>query len=126
MMAMRESEMSTAPPEWQYSHHSYEFANGFFMGMVGAEAEEGAVGFTTNTTTNPVNFDEKVKLKERYVVPVFGMLVLHGQTEWMMMLDCTLRVITQVPYPEDQTNLPNRLYVLSTYMQLNPGRNSGE
>ena len=53
-MAMRESEMSTAPPEWQYSHHSYEFTNGFFMGMVGAEAEQGAVGFTTNTTVNPV------------------------------------------------------------------------
>ena len=57
--AMRESEMSTAPPEWQYSCHSYEFANGFFMGMVGTKAEEGAVGFTTNTAVNPVNLDER-------------------------------------------------------------------
>ena len=53
-----------APPEWQYSHRSYEFANGFFMGMVGAEIKEAAVGFATNTTINPVNLDEKVKLKE--------------------------------------------------------------
>ena len=55
---------------------------------------------------------------------MFGMLVLHGQTEWMMMLDHTLWVIMQAPYPEDQANLPNRLYVLSTYTQLNPGSHS--
>ena len=48
------------------------------MGMVGAEVKEGAVGFTTNTAINPVNLDERVKLKERFVVPVFGTLVLHG------------------------------------------------
>ena len=40
------------------------------------------------------------------------------------MLDSTLRIITQAPYPEDQANLPNRLYVLSTYMQLNRGSRS--
>ena len=90
MMAMRESEISTAPPEWQYSYHSYEFTNGFFMGMVGAEAKQGAVGFTTNTTINPVNLDEKIKLKERFIVPAFGMLVLHGRTKQTMMLDGTL------------------------------------
>ena len=87
MMAMRESEMLTAPPEWQYSHRSYEFTNGFFMGMVGVEAEEGAVGFATNTAVNPVNLDEKIKLKEQFAIPVFGTLVLYGQTERMMMLD---------------------------------------
>ena len=64
IMVMRESEMSTAPPEWQYSHCSYEFTNGFFMGMVGAEAKGGAVGFATNTAVNPVNLDERIKLKE--------------------------------------------------------------
>ena len=120
VMAMRELEMLTAPPKCQYSHHSYEFTNGFFMGMVGVEAEEGAVGFSTNTTVNPVNLNEKIKLKERFVVPVFGTLVLHGQTEQMIMLDHTLRVITQAPYTEDQANLPNGLHVLSTYTQLNP------
>ena len=48
------------------------------MGMVGVEAKEGAVGFATNTAVNPVNLDKKIKLKERFVIPVFGMLVLHG------------------------------------------------
>ena len=121
MMAMRESGMSMAPPEWQYSHCSYKFANGFFLGMVGAESEEGAVGFATNTAVNPANLDEKIKLKDGFVVPVFGTLVLHGQTEQMMMLTCTLWVITQAPYPEDQVNLPNRLFMLSMYTQLNLG-----
>ena len=70
---------------------------------------------------SPTNLDEKIKLKDGFAVPVFGTLVLHGQTEWMMMLDHTLQVITQALYPEDQANLPNGLYVLSTYTQLNPG-----
>ena len=121
VMVMRESEMSTAPPEWQYSQCSYKFANRFFMGMVGAESGEGAVGFATNTAISPTNLDEKIRLKDGFAVPMFGTLVLHGQTERMMRLDRTLWVITQAPYPEDQANLPNGLYVLSTYTQLNPG-----
>ena len=77
-MAMRESEMSTTPPEWQYFHRSYKFANGFFMGMAGVEDEEGAIGFATKTAVNPADLDEKIKLKDRFVVPAFGTLVLHG------------------------------------------------
>ena len=91
------------------------------MGMVGTESEEGAIGFATNTAISPTNLDEKIRLKDGFAVPAFGTLVLHGQTEWTMMLDHTLRVITQAPYPEDQAKLPNRLYMLSTYTQLNPG-----
>ena len=68
-MAMTESEMSTVPLKWQYSFCSYELANGFFMGMVGAEAEEGAVGFATNTAVNPVNLNKKIQLKEQFVIP---------------------------------------------------------
>ena len=79
--------MSTAPPKWQYSRHSYKFANGFFMGMVGAEAKEGAIGSATNMAVNPVNLDERIQLKERFIVPAFGTLVLQGRTEQMMMLD---------------------------------------
>ena len=82
--------MSTAPPVWQYSYCSYKFANGFFMGMVGTEAKEGVVGFTTNTAINAANLNKRIKLKEQFVVPAFGTLVLHGQTKCMMMLDHTL------------------------------------
>ena len=80
-MAMRESEMTTVPPEWQYSCCSYEFTNGFLMGMVGAAVEEGAMACAMNTAINPSDLDEKVKLQERFIVPVFGTLVLQGQTE---------------------------------------------
>ena len=58
-MVMRESEMTIAPPEWQYSRRSYEFANGIFMGMVSAGTEEGATACATNTAVNPSNLDEK-------------------------------------------------------------------
>ena len=89
--------------------------------MIGAESEEGAVGFAINTAVNPANLDKKITLKDGFVISAFGMLVLPRQKERMMMLDCTLWVITQAPYPEDQVNLPNGLFVLSTYTQLNPG-----
>ena len=81
VMVMRESEKLMAPPEWQYSCHSYKCANSFLMGMVGAEAEEGAVGFAINTDVNPANLNERIKSKEWFVVPAFGTLVLHRQTE---------------------------------------------
>ena len=91
------------------------------MGMVGAALEEeGAMAFATNSTVNPSELDKKVKLKEKFLIPAFGTLILQGRTEQMMMLDHVLRVITQAPYPEDEANLPNGLYVLSTYTQLNP------
>ena len=62
VMAMRESEMSTAPQEWQY--HSYKFANGFFMGMMGTTVAEGETACATNTAINPSELDERVKLRE--------------------------------------------------------------
>ena len=59
VMAMWETEMHTAPPEWQYSHCSYEFASRFFVGMVGATLEEeGATVSTTNTAINPLELDQ--------------------------------------------------------------------
>ena len=84
--------------------------------MVGVEAEEGAVGFAMNTAVNPVNLNKKIKLKEWFV-----MLVLHGQTEWMMMLDCTLRVITQAPYPEDQAKPAQRVVCIKHLHPVEPG-----
>ena len=91
------------------------------MGMVGAALEEeGATAIATNTAVNPSELDEKVKLKEKFFVPAFGTLILQGRMEQTMMLDHVLRVITQAPYPEDEANLPNGLYILSTYTQLNP------
>ena len=91
------------------------------MGMVGAALEEeGATALATNTAVDPSELDEKVRLKERFIIPAFGTLVLQGWAEQTMMLDHVLRVITQAPYPEDAANLPNGLYVLSTYTQLNP------
>ena len=71
-MAMRETEMHMTPPEWQYSQWSYEFANGFFMGMVRAALEEeGATALATNTAVDPSELDEKVGLKERFIIPAF-------------------------------------------------------
>ena len=95
VMAMRESEMSMAPPEWQYSCHSYEFASGFFMGTVGAESEEGAIGFATNTAVNPANLDENIKLKDGFVVPH----IWYAGTSWMDRTDDDARPHTTSHHP---------------------------
>ena len=36
------------------------------MGMVGAESEEGTIGFATNMAISPTNLDEKIKV-ERWI-----------------------------------------------------------
>ena len=79
VMSMKEGEMEKAPPEWHYSHRSYEIANSLFMGMVGApyEDEESMLRLPTNTAQNPATLDEKVKLKSKFTIPAFGTLIVH-------------------------------------------------
>ena len=121
-MAMQETELHTARPpgmailkaELRVCQWILHGNGGCCVGGAGCDCE------CHQHAINPTELDENVKLKERFIVPAFGTLVLQGQTEQTMMLDHVLRIITQAPYPEDEANLPNGLYVLSTYTQLNP------
>ena len=75
VVVMKESDMQSAPPEWQASQASYELANGFLMRHLYLEPEE---GFPPNTGENPVDSDKTVTLTSKCTVPAFESVVMHG------------------------------------------------
>ena len=68
VQSMKESEMQTAPEEWQKAKTAYEFI------YFGAQYEglANATKMPTNTGQNPVHLDEKVMLKRKYTIPAFA------------------------------------------------------
>ena len=103
-----EMEMHTAPPEWQYSRRSYEFANGFFMEMVGAALEEeGATAIATNTAVNPSELDKKVKLEREIHCPCFRHSRPTRPDGTNDDVGSRLAHHHASPLPEDKANLPN-------------------
>ena len=104
--------------EWQASKTSYELANSFLMRRLHLELEG---GFPTNTGKNPVNLDETVSLTSKCVALPFELAVMHSRTQWTMMTDHQLNVMTQAPYPDDMAALLNRIYITWAYTNMKPG-----
>ena len=88
--------------------------------MVGAiyKDNQGATQPPMNTVLNPAEFDETVWLKNKYTVPAFGTLVVHGRKVKMMMMNQSIWVLMQAPYLENGANLPTGPYVIGTYTKL--------
>ena len=63
----------------------------------------------------------RVYLTKPVEVPAFGSVIAWGHTKSTMMMGHRLRVMTQVPYPDDDANLPVSLYVLRMYTELHDG-----
>ena len=118
IQTMKESEMHNAPMEWQTARVAYEWAQGF-------QFRRASLGkmlkFPTNTAEDPLDLDKKVLLTDKCTIPGFQSIVAHGRTQRTMMMGNRLNVMTQAPYPEDKTDLPNGLYVMRTYMELKDG-----
>ena len=64
--ALKESEMETAPEEWQRARVVHECANEFFMRSMNP-----AEPMPTNTNQNPLDLDEKVLVKNKCTIPGF-------------------------------------------------------
>ena len=94
VVVMKESNLSNAPMEWQTSKTSYKLANGFLMRRLHLEPEQ---GFPTNTGKNPIDLDETVSLTSKCVAPPFESVVVHSRTQWTMMTDHRLNIMTQAP-----------------------------
>ena len=77
--------------------------------------------YPTNTKINPIDIDERIYLTKPVEVLAFGSVIARGHTESTMMMGHRLRVMTQVPYPDNDGNLPVGLYVLRTYTELYNG-----
>ena len=117
--ALKETEMETAPEEWQWAQVAHEYANGFF-----ARSMNPTEPMPTNTNQDPLSLNEKVLLKTKCTIPGFESIVVHGRTHRTMMMGYRLNVMTQVPYLEDQANLPVGVYVIPTYSELRDGSRS--
>ena len=116
---LKESEMETAPEEWQRAQCAYECVNGFFMRSMNP-----AEPMPTNTNQNPLDLDEKFFLKNKCTIPRFESMVVRTRTHWTMMMGYQLNVMIQAPYVEDRANLLVGVYVMLTYSELWDGSRS--
>ena len=74
--------------------------------------------FPMNTGQDSTDVDEAVRLSKPVVVPAFGLTIVKGLTNKTIITGHQLHMMTQVPYPEDEANLPVRLYVLCNYCKM--------
>ena len=117
--ALKETEMETAPKEWQRARVAHEYVNGFF-----ARSMNPTEPMPMNTNQDPLSLDEKVLLKTKCTIPRFESIVVRGRTHRTMMMGYRLNVMTQVPYLEDWANLPVAVYVIPMYSELQDGSRS--
>ena len=115
---MKESEMESAPPEWNNVCLGYEIHNRLYSHRANYKPDR---PFPTNTNEDHTDLDELVRLTNPVVVPAFGSCIVKGRTTKTMMTDTKLNVLTQAPYAEDEANLPVGLYIMRNRVEMNPG-----
>ena len=115
---MKESEMESAPPEWNNVRLGYEIHNRLYSHRANYKPDS---PFPTNTNEDPTDLDELVRLTNPVILPAFGSCIVKGRTTKTMMTGIKLNVMTQAPYAEDEANLPVGLYVMRNRVEMNPG-----
>ena len=109
---MKESEIESAPDEWQHALCSYEASQGIFLQAMtpGMDNEDG-VKYPTNTGQNPMDLDEPIILTEKVIIPAFASQIVKACMKKTFMQGHQLNVMVQLPYPEDKARLLVGLYV---------------
>ena len=119
---MKESEIETAPEEWQHALLSYEASrNVSILPMTPELDQDSNVEYPTNTGQDPTDLDEPVLLKDRVIIPVFASRIVHVRTQRTFNKGHCLNIMVQLPYPEDKAKLPLGLYVQQVYTELKDG-----
>ena len=118
---MKESEIDSAPDEWQHTLCTYEAAQGIFLQsmMPGGDSEN--IKYPTNTGQNPMDLDEPMLLMEKVTIPAFASKIVKARTKETFMQGHRLNVMVQLPYPEDEARLPVGLYIQCVYTELKDG-----
>ena len=115
---MKESEIESAPDEWQHALCSYEAAQGIFLqAMTLGTDNEDSVKYPTNTGQDPMDLDEPIILTEKVIIPAFVLQIVKACTKKTFIQGHRLNVMVQPPYPEDEVRLPVGLYVQRVYME---------
>ena len=119
---MKESEIQTAPEEWQHALLNYEASrNVSILPMTQQLDQDSNVEYPTNTGQDPTDLDEPVLLKDRVIIPAFASRIVHVRTQRTFIKGHCLNVMVQLPYPEDKAKLPLGLYVQRVYTELKDG-----
>ena len=113
--SMKESEMEQLPMAWQQIKVAYEITNNIPVFKTSVDPD---TMFPTNMGADPVDIDEVITLTKKFTLPAFASMIVKGRTKNSMMMGGKLHVMTQAPYYEDHTNLPNGLYVCQSYTEL--------
>ena len=109
---IKESEIQTAPEEWQHALLSYEVSrNVSILPMTPQLDQDSKVEYPTNTGQDPTDLDELVLLKDSVIIPAFASRIVHVRTQKTFIKGHRLNVMVQPPYPEDKAKLPLGLYI---------------
>ena len=119
---MKESEIQTALEEWQHTLLSYEASRNVSIHTMTPQLDPDAgIEYPTNTGQNPVDLDEPVLLKDRVIILVFVLQIVHVRTQKTFMKGHHLNVMVQPPYLEDKVKLPMGLYIQRVYTEVKDG-----
>ena len=122
---MKESEIESAPDEWQHALCSYEAAQGIFLqAMTQGTDNEDSIKYPTNTGQDPMDLDEPIILTEKVIIPAFALQIVKARTKKTFIQGHQLNVMVQPPYPEDEARLLEMLYIQRIYTELKDGSQS--
>ena len=120
---MKESEIWTAPWEWQHALLSYKASRNVSIHTMTPQLNvDPGTEYPTNTVQNPIDLDEPVFLKDKVIIPAFASQIVHIWTQKTFMKGHRLNVMVQPMYPEDKVKLPVGLYVQWVYTKMKDGR----
>ena len=122
---MKESEIESAPDEWQHALCSYEASQGIFLqGMMLDTDNKDGVKYPTNTGQNPLDLDKPIILTEKVIIPAFASQIVKACMKKTFMQGHRLNVMVQQPYLKDEARLLVGLYVQCIYTELKDGSQS--
>ena len=116
---MKETEIGSAPGEWQHALFCYEVAQGVFLQSMNVRPD--GAEYPTNTGQNPMDLDEPLILTDKVTIPAFSSQIIKVRMKKTYMKGHRLNVMMQPPYPEDKANLPVGLYIQRVYNDLKDG-----
>ena len=107
---MKDSELKTAPEEWQHALLSYEVAQQAIINAMSPMTGE-AANYPTNTGKTPMDLDEIITLKDRITIPAFASQIVGAHTKETFMIAHRLNIMVQPQYLEDKARLLVGLYM---------------
>ena len=105
----KESKFDSTPLKWCGVRVTYKWAHGIQSCQTMLNEK---IKFPTNSAQDLTDLDEKILLTDKCLVTGFESFIIHSHMQNTMMMGHPLNIMTQAPYPEDKTELPNGLYVI--------------